>query len=65
MSSHAAAMAHLVPVGSLGTRIVEVARQAAVVTVPIGALRGKVASGATKEAGHQLLFTQKDTTGIG
>lgn len=64
VSSHLAAMAHFVPVGSLGTRIVEVARQAAVVTVPVGALSGKVAVGATKEAGHQLLFTKKDTTHI-
>lgn len=64
VSSHAAAMTHLVPIGSLGTRIVEVARQAAVVTVLTGALSGKVAVGSTKEAGHQLLFSPKDTTHI-
>lgn len=64
VSSHAAAMTHLVPIGSLGTRIVEVARQAAVVTVPIGALGGQVARGSTKEAGHRLLFSQKDTTHV-
>lgn len=62
VSSHAAAMTHLVPIGSLGTRIVEVARQAAVITVPIGALSGKVAMGATQEAGYRLLFAQKDKT---
>lgn len=64
VSSHAAAMTHFVPIGSLGARIVEVTGQAAVITVLVGALSGKVAMGATKEAGHQLLFTKKDTTRI-
>lgn len=58
VSSAAAAVTHLVPVGSLGAGLVEVSRQAAVVAVLAGALRGKVAVGATEEAGHQLLKTQ-------
>lgn len=64
VSSHAAAVTPFVPIRPLGTRIVEVTRQAAVVTVLVGALTGKVALGATKEAGHQLLVTQRDTRHI-
>lgn len=64
VSGHAAAMTHFVPIGSLGTRIIKMARQAAVVAVLIGALNGEVALGATKEAGRQPLFTEKDKTHI-
>lgn len=64
MSSHAAAMTLFVPVCSLATGIVEVPGQAAVITVLIGALAGKVAVVSTQEAGQQLLHTQKDTTCI-
>lgn len=59
VSGHAAAVTHFVPVGSLGARIVEVSRQAAVITVPVWALSGKVSMGAAKEARNQLLFSQK------
>lgn len=57
MSSPAAAVTHLVPVGSLGAGVVAVARQAAVVAVLPGAVGGQVALGATEEAGHHLLHT--------
>lgn len=61
MSSHAAAMTLFVPICPLGTRVVHVAGEAAVVTVPTGALTGEVAVGPTKEAGLRLLFSRKDT----
>lgn len=57
MSRHVAAVALLVPIGSLAAGLVEVPGQAAVVAVLVGTLPGGVARGATEEAGRQLLHT--------
>ncbi len=65
MSLHAAAMALLVPVRSLGAGIVQVPGQATVVAVLVGTLIGRVSLGAAKEAGQHLLNKHTHNTAGG